>query len=180
MPQRAGKRLEASLGNMVRVGPGPLRHMQSNQGVGGESAEKLLEQLGIHLADPGLGEGHGPGEKRTAGNVDGSLGQSLVHRHHSMAETSNAALVAKRLGHGAAEDNADILGGVVEIDVEVTLGANRQIEQRMTGERRQHVVEKTDASVDVGTAGAIEIEGQSDVGLRGGAGDGGAAGHDAG
>ena len=41
-----------------------------------------------------------------------------------LAEAADAALVAQRLGDGAAEHDADILGGMMEVDVQVALGAH--------------------------------------------------------
>ncbi len=59
-----------------------------------------------------------------------------------------------------AEHDADILGGVVEIDMQVALGLHRQVEQPVPGESGQHVVEEADAGGDVGLAGAVQRQGQ--------------------
>ena len=48
-----------------------------------------------------------------------------------------------------AEHDADILGGVVEVDVQVALGADREVEQAVAGEGGQHVVEEADAGGNV-------------------------------
>ena len=97
-----------------------------------------------------------PGQERPAGDVDRGLGQRLVHRHQRVAEAADAALVAERLGEGLAEHDADILGGVVEVDMQVALGPHRQVEQPVAGQRGQHVVEKADAGGDIGRPGPVE------------------------
>ncbi len=61
-----------------------------------------------------------------------------------MAITPDAALVADRLRERLAEHDADILGRVMEVDVQVALGADVEVEQRVAGERGQHVVEEAD------------------------------------
>ena len=134
--QRPGRRLEAGLRDVMRVAPGAARHVQREQRVHREGAEELLEQLGIHLADLGPLERHVPGEERPAGDVDRRLRQRLVHRHQRVAEAADAALVAERLGDRAAEHDADILGGVVEVDMQVALRAHRRGRTARAGRAR--------------------------------------------
>ena len=117
--------------------------------VHGEGAEELLEQLGVHLADLVALEPDVPGEEGPAGQVQRRLDQRLVHRQRCMAVAADAALVAERLGQRLAQHDAHILGGVVEVDVQVALGAHVQVEQRVPGKRGQHVVEEADAGRDV-------------------------------
>ncbi len=57
----------------------------------------------------------------------------------------NPLLVAERLGHRLAEHDAGILGGVVEIDVQVALGLERDVDQGVARQLLQHVVEEADA-----------------------------------
>ena len=165
--QGARRRLEAGLRHVVGVVAGAARDVQRDQCVHGEGAEELLEQLGVHLADLGALEGHVPGQERAAGDVHRGLGQRLVHRHQGVAEAADAALVAQRLGEGLAEHDADILGGVVEVDVQVALRLHGQVEQAVAGERGQHVVEEADAGGNVRPSRPVERQGQADVGFRG-------------
>ena len=66
-----------------------------------------------------------------------------------------------------AEHDADILGGVMEVDVQVALGAHGQVEQAVAGEGGEHVVEEADAGGDVRLPRPVEIQGQGDVGFGG-------------
>ena len=161
---------------MVRVGARLQGHMQGDAGIEGEGAEELLEQLGVHVADLVAGEGDRPGEEGAAGDVDRRLGQGLVHRQQGLAVAADAALVAERLAQRLAEHDADILGGVVEVDMQVALGLHRQVQQGVAAERRQHVVEEADAGGDLDLARAVERQGGADIGLGRGADDGGGAG----
>ncbi len=80
-------------------------------------------------------------------------------------------LVAERLGDRLSQHDAGIFGGVVEIDVQVALGAQRNVDQGVARQLLQHVVEKADAGFDVVGAGAVEIDGRRDLGFLGLAGD---------
>src|SRR3546814_1836907 len=64
---------------------------------------------------------------------------------------------------------------VVEIDMQVTLGAQPEVDQAMARQLLQHVVEKPDAGLDVVHAGAIEADLGLDAGLPGVALDAGPA-----
>jgi hypothetical protein len=54
-----------------------------------------------------------------AGHVDHGLDERLVERHGRVAEARDAGLVAERLGDRLAEDDRDVLDGVVGVDVDV-------------------------------------------------------------
>ena len=47
------------------------------------------------------------------------------------------------------------------VDVQVALGANRQVDQRMAGDLVEHVVEEADARRHRGRAGAVEVDATS-------------------
>jgi len=74
------------------------------------------------------------------------------------AETANADPFAKRKGYGLADNDAGILGRVVIIDMQIALGLDLQIHQRMATELVQHMVEKTDTRCDFGPTRTVEIE----------------------
>ena len=64
-------------------------------------------------------------QERTPGDIDRDAGQGLVHRQQAVGVARDAALVAERLAQRLAERDADVLDGVVVVDVPVALGANR-------------------------------------------------------
>ena len=64
-------------------------------------------------------------------------------------------LVAQRLRKGLADGDADILHGVMAVDVQVTGGFDVQIEAAMTGDLIEHVVEETDTGVELALARAV-------------------------
>ena len=61
-----------------------------------------------------------------------------------MAETGDAAPVAQRLVERLAERQRAVLGRVVVVDLEVALALQLQVEARVLGQGREHVVEKAE------------------------------------
>ncbi len=96
--------------------------VQRDAGILGERLEPLAEKLGVHVADFVAREGDLPDQVGPPGNVDRHTRQRLVHGQMHIRVARDPRFVAERLGHRLAEHDAGILGGVVEIDVQVALG----------------------------------------------------------
>ncbi len=84
-----------------------------------------------------------------------------------MAVAGHALLVADGLGEGLAEGDADVLDGVVVIDVQVALAFDIQVDQPVTGDLVEHVLEKGHADGESRLAGAIQIDRGLDLGFQG-------------
>ena len=80
----------------------------------------------------------------------------LVERAGGLAEAADAGLVAERLAQRLAEGEADVLDGVVLVDLEVAARPHGQVEEAVAGEALQHVVEERHAGVDGRLAGAVD------------------------
>ena len=63
--------------------------------------------------------------------------------------------------------DAGVLDRVVVVDVQVALGLDRHVDQRMARQLVEHMVEEADAGRDVGLAGAVDIDGDRDLGFLG-------------
>jgi hypothetical protein len=163
---------------MVRVPARPGGDVQGQHGVEGEGAKELLEQLGVHLADLGTLEPDVPGQEGAAGDIDRGLHQGFVHRDQRAAEPADTALVTQRAGNRGTEDDADVLGGVVKVDVQVAVSPEREVDQAVPRQRCEHVIEEADTGRNLGDAGAVEVHGQGDIGFLGLAVDRRNSGHD--
>ena len=119
------------------------------------------------VAELGLGEVHLPDQVGPVRGVERDPGQRLVHRDHGAAVARMPARSPSALRQRLAEHDAGVLGGVVVVDVQVALGAQRDVDQAVARELLQHVVEKADAGRDVVLAGAVELDGGGDPGLLG-------------
>src|SRR5690348_16349314 len=94
----------------------------------GEAVEKVVDEIGFEIADAvdlqlEIDDGVDP-----AAEVDGGNAERLVHRHDEVAGAIDAAAVAERCRHRFAEGDADVLDGVMLIDVEIPLRLETQIE----------------------------------------------------
>ena len=98
-------------------------------------------------------------------DVDDGLREGLVERDERVAVPGDPGLVAQRLPDRLTEDDRDVLDGVVRVDVGVARGTDRQIGQRVLGERRQQVVEERHRRVDVAATGTVEVQFELDRGL---------------
>ena len=91
-----------------------------------------------------------------------------------MAVTAYAFLVADCLGECPAKRDADVLRGMVAVDMQVAVGCNVQIDQPVACNLIQHVIEERQASgMEFRLAAAIEIQADGDLGFQCVAGDGG-------
>lgn len=143
--------------------------VKGNARIAHESGEELVAELGVEGADLLGADWHVPEELAATRAVDGGHDERLVERDHDGAEAANSALVSKGLAQGLAHDDARVLDGVVIVDVGVSLDAQRQVDERVSRERGEHVVKEAHAGLDVGDTGAVEVDRKPDVRLFGGA-----------
>jgi len=126
--------------------------VQSHPGIDREGVEPFAHQLGVELADLVARKVHLEHQHRAARNVDHDPRQGLVHRHVDGGVAGDAGHGAERLLHRLSERDADILGGVVMVDVEVAHRLDRKVDAGMPGQEIEHMVEEADAGRDIGHA----------------------------
>lgn len=84
-----------------------------------------------------------------------------------MPVTPDALLVADRLGEGLTEHDADVLHGVVRIDLEIALGIDGEVQHAVAGHLLKHVLEKRQAGRKLGLPATVEVQANGDLGLAG-------------
>ena len=173
--QRPGQGLEHGLEDVVAVLAVQQVDVQGQAGVQHQGAEEFLGQAGVEGADPGLGQGHVIMEMGPVGKVGAHPGQGLVHGHVGMAVAADARLVAQGPGKGHAQADAQVLDGVVVVDLGVAGGGDLQVEQPVDREQGEHVVHEADAGAHRRPALAVQVEADADVGLPGAPFNGGLA-----
>ena len=140
LAQRERHRLEAGLGDVVRVAALEHVDVQRQAPAIGERLEKVAHQrhreVGRHPA-PLHRVGHGQVEEAAAGDVDHRARQRLVERRVGRAVARDAAAVAERGAQAFAEHDADVLDGVMEVDVGVALGLDRRGRARRVARERR-------------------------------------------
>src|SRR5262245_44797382 len=93
--------------------------------------------------------------------------ERLVQRHGGVAEPADTAPVAECVAQRLTEDDRGVLDGMVRVDLEIADGLHPQVDQRVLGQRVQHVVVEPDPGGDVATAGAVQVDLDDDLGLAG-------------
>ncbi len=131
----------------------------------GEGLEELSDEFGVEGADLRPVEGRPEHQKGAAGEVERHAGQRLVHRQVHIGVAGDAALVAERLPHRLTERKACILHGMVIVDLEVALGVDPEIDQGVTTDLVEHMIEEADAGLHIGGAAAVQIHLEFDSGL---------------
>ena len=166
-PQAPGGRFEDRFADVVAVAAVVHEDVQVAQRVGGEGLPEFFDQFAVEVADLGRREiGAEDADREPAAQIDRHRGQRLFHRQREVAVAADAGLVAQRLLERLAEADADVFDRVVLVDVQVALGANREVDRGVLGQQRQHVVEKADAGGDIGLARAIQVERELNVRFR--------------
>ena len=137
----------------------------------GQGLKELAHQLGVEIADLGAREfrsktRNGRPDRSTATRVKvSSIGRC------TSAKRLMPRAVAQRLPQSLAERDAGILDRVMRIDMQVALGRDLDVDQRMAGELLQHMIEKADAGRNLGHPRAVEIDADFEVRLLGLAGE---------
>ena len=84
-----------------------------------------------------------------------------------MAIAGDALLVTNGFRQRLADGNADVLHGVVVINVQITLGLDRQIYQPVPRHLIEHVLKERHPRIELALAGAVEVDGDFNLGLQG-------------
>ena len=88
------------------------------------------------------------------------------------AKAGDAGKIAQRLFHRLADDDRGVLGRMVEVDMQVTLGRGPSGPSSNGGQAFQHVVQKTDPGVDIAFPRTVQVERHGNFRLAGLAFDG--------
>lgn len=177
-PQGAAKSLENGLGDMMGIDAFQVVDMQSHPGVVDESLEKLVKQIDVKRTDHAARKKNVITQTRTAGKIHHDPRQSFIQRHIGMAVTDYAFLVADGPGESLAQGNANVFDGMVRVDMQIAVSGNVHVDQAVPGYLVEHVVQERYAGGETGFTGAVQVDGDFDLGFKRVAFDlGGAWGH---
>ena len=135
--------------------------------VRGESPAEFFDESEGEVLGVGRSSRSVEFQLRAIAEVDDGSAQGFVHGDVGVAVASDARLVAQGLAEAFADDDAGIFHGVVEIDVDITIDLDFQINQRVSGEKSEHVVEEGDSGVDPGVSLSVQVQAEFDLGLSG-------------
>src|SRR5690625_4793155 len=162
LAQRTGQSLELHLDDVVRIAPRKQLDVQRNRGVVRNRFEYVARERAGEVAPNevkflarGLTAVHEVGTPR---QIDGGLGQRLIHRNQGLAVPGDASFIAQRLLERLPKHDRGVFDRVVDINIDVTSGAHLQINERVLAERRQHVVIEGNRGRNIGFTRPIEIK----------------------
>ena len=136
-------------------------------GAGGlrEALKKIFEQFSLEIAYAASGDFRAADAVWAAAEIDRGGGERFVHGHQKISGAEDAALGAQGFLYGLTKHDTDIFYSVVLIDVEIAAGIEIHVEGAVACYEFEHVIEETDAGVDVGFSAAVENEMQADIGF---------------
>ena len=91
----------------------------------------VLDELERKAADAFAPERQVNDRVRAPADVNDGRGKGLVHGHRACPEPGDPGPVAEGFGEGGTEHEGHVLDRVMLVDLEVTVGVERQVEQAM-------------------------------------------------
>ena len=82
-----------------------------------------------------------------------------------MSVTPDPGFRTECLGDGLTERNADVFDRVVRVDFKIAVRLHIEVDESVTGDLIEHVIEKRQARCEHAAAGAIEIDAHRDLGF---------------
>src|SRR5262249_7559149 len=147
----------------------PIERLEMNVGprAASKAFKEVRHQLRLQIANQSHAHPSLDDRSRAAAEIDRCQSQGLIHGHKKVTGAHDSPFIAQRVAKGFAQCDADVLYGVVLIDVEITLGLDLEVESAVTGEQFQHVVQKTYSGLHLIAAAAFDGQSDLNVGLCG-------------
>lgn len=143
--------------------------VQIHQGGIAQTLEEMEKHFGWHAANVFAMELGIPNQPGAASEIEHHLTETVVHRQGE-AVALNAALVTESLTQTFSQSQSGVFDGVVLVYLQIAAYLNIQIELSVAGYLLEHVIEETDAGINMATAMTVEIDAHPDIGLGSGAG----------
>ena len=163
--KRSSETFEDRLSHMVRFFAVNQLNVQIRAKSITECPAKFFHQDDVEIAHKHRGRFSLVDQVRPSTHVDYDARQRLVHRQKEKPVTLNPNFVAQGFFERLAQDQADILHGVVIINIRVALGLDRQIEQPMLRKQGEHMIEERHSRLDLRHTAAIDRQSEHNVRL---------------
>ncbi len=159
VPQSSGEGLEADLDDMVQDLSPVQNQMQIALGSAGECFEKHWGKFDVPSSQLGSPwQRHFPNEVRPAGQIERARGARFVHGQGGPAVANEACLVAEGFGDRLSDDEADVFGCMMAVDLNVARRTHRKVDEAMASDLIDHMAQKRQRGVDLRTAGSVQIQ----------------------
>jgi hypothetical protein len=137
--------------------------VQVCSGVVSKASKEIFEQFNLEIAYMHNVDLQIEEQRGTAAQVNGDDGKGFVHGLDEVAGAIDAEAVSQCLREEVTQDDADVFDRMMLVNVEIAMSRKGEIEGAVLGEKLQHMVEEADASRDLVTARAINVERSRDL-----------------
>jgi hypothetical protein len=143
---------------MVVVVASQQTHMQRKAPVEREGLQEVRDHLATQAADGVAAKRQVDTGVGSTAEIDCHVRERFVEWDSRIAEPADAASFTQGLIQRLTERDADILGGVVLVHVQVAFGLEGEVETGVPREAVKHVVEKADTCGDVRPARTVQVQ----------------------
>ena len=121
----------------------------------GNGIEKLPDQLSIQPADHRNIKFVIKIEIGTSAQIHCARNQRVIHRQQKISVTFNSFFVSDCLSDRLPEYDSRIFYGMMSVHKQISVHFYRQIKKSVPCKAVQHMVEKSDAGINIRAAGAV-------------------------
>ena len=114
--------------------------VQSYSGVVYKTTEELDAQIYVKVTHACTGKRNVELQAWTTGKIDNNTRKSFVQRDVGVAIASNARFIANRLCKCLTQGDANVLNGMVVINMGIALSDHLEVNHAVTGNLIQHMV----------------------------------------
>ena len=96
--------------------------------------------------------------QNTLAEIESDDGERFIHGHDEVSGAVDALAIAERFREKLAEHDADVLDGVMLIDIQIALRFQSEVKAAVFCEELQHMIEESNASGDFVAAAALDFQ----------------------
>ena len=141
--------------------------VQVHAGCIADRIEKLSGHLCIHISKTFCGKFTVKVQIRATGQIDTAKYQCLVHGKNHASITANPCFIAQCFFNSRPQYDSGIFDRVMAVHIQIAVYGKIQIKESMTCKSIQHMVKKSDAGIQAGFSGSVQIQTHRDLRLFG-------------
>ena len=151
----------------MRIAAANVVDVQGAERMIDKALKKLGKQIDVEFANVCARKIDFVNQSGTAGQINHNPRQRFIQRYIGVAVAANRFLVANRLAERLTEGDANVFNRVVSVDFQITDGVDFEINNAVSRDLVEHVIEKRQTGVEVGLTGAVEIKLDGNLGFFG-------------
>ena len=155
---RSGRRFKNRFADVMTVATVVQLNVKIAQQICRHRLPKIFDQFTVKIADLWRRKAGIEHHEIPAAQIDGGRHQRFFHRQGKMAVATNSLFVAQRFSHHLTDADTSVFDGVMLVNVQVSIRVNGQIDQRVFRKQLQHMIEKSDSSLNRRLPRSVQID----------------------